>query len=222
MSQSFSVTKKGLSPGPLLPGPVILKPPVKARYSWDEIGELPREMQVKLLRTLQEGEVKRGSASNRVRKKDVRIIAATNRNLIDEVASGSFREDLFYRLAVAVLKIPPLRERTGDISLLVDRFLERINKESVNEPGYKKKKLSASARNFLLKHSWPGNIRELQNTLTRAAVWSVNEELGVEDIQEALLPIPASGGEKEFILNRSLEEGINLPEIIQTVAGALP
>ena len=183
----------------------------------DEIGELPKEMQVKLLRTVQEGEVRRIGATQ-PRKVDVRIIAATNRNLIDEIATGSFREDLFYRLAVAVIKLPPLREREGDLSLLVDQFLEKINRESGNEPGYKQKKISAAARNLLLMHSWPGNVRELQNTLTRAAVWSVDEELGEDDIREALLPVPASVKGSEKILNQPLGEGINLPGIIKTVA----
>lgn len=183
----------------------------------DEIGELPKEMQVKLLRTLQEGEVRRIGAAM-PRKIDVRIIAATNRNLIDEMAAGSFRDDLFYRLAVAVIKLPPLREREGDISLLIDQFLDRLNQESGNEPGFRQKKISASAKNLLLNHSWPGNIRELQNTLTRAAVWSLDEELGEEDVREALLPVPAIDKGKEEILNHSLNQGIDLPEIIKTVA----
>jgi len=183
----------------------------------DEIGELPKEMQVKLLRTVQEGEVTRIGATT-PRKINIRIIAATNRNLIDEVASGSFREDLFYRLAVAVIKLPPLREREGDVSLLIDRFLEQINRESGNEPGYKQKKISVSARNLLLLHPWPGNVRELQNTLTRAAVWSLDEVLGEEDIREALLPIPATGKGQDAILNQSLTQGIDLPETMKTVA----
>jgi len=183
----------------------------------DEIGELPKEMQVKLLRTVQEGEVKR-IGTTQARKVDIRIIAATNRNLIEEVAVGSFREDLFYRLAVAVIKLPPLREREGDVSLLIDRFLEQINRESANEPGYKQKRISPSARNLLLLHSWPGNVRELQNTLTRAAVWSLDEELEEEDIREALLPVPASSGGKDTILYQSLAQGIDLPEIMKTVA----
>lgn len=183
----------------------------------DEIGELPKGMQVKLLRTLQEGEVRRIGAAA-LRKVDVRIIAATNRNLINEVATGSFREDLFYRLAVAVIKLPPLRGRDGDVGLLIDQFLGRINQESSREPGYKKKKISASARNLLLRHSWPGNVRELQNTLTRAAVWSLDEELSEEDIREALLPIPPSSKGKDVILNQSLDQGIDLPAIMKTVA----
>jgi DNA-binding NtrC family response regulator len=183
----------------------------------DEIGELPKEMQVKLLRTLQEGEVKRIGATQ-PKKIDVRIIAATNRNLIDEVATGSFRDDLFYRLAVAVIKLPPLREREGDISLLLDHFLKRINLQSSNEPGYKQKKIYSSARNLLLAHPWPGNVRELQNTLTRAAVWSLDEELGEEDIQEALLPVPGFSKGGETILNQPLGHGLNLPDIMKRVA----
>ena len=183
----------------------------------DEIGELPKGIQVKLLRTVQEKEVTRIGATQ-VRKVDIRIIAATNRNLINEVASGSFREDLFYRLAVAVIKLPPLRERVGDISLLIEQFLEQINKESNNEPGYTHKKLSVSARNLLLQHSWPGNVRELQNTLTRAAVWSVDEDIGEDDIRDALLPVPITGKGTGAILNQSLDRGIDLPEIIKTVA----
>ncbi len=183
----------------------------------DEIGELSKVIQVKLLRCLQEGEVRR-IGSTRSRRIDVRIVAATNRNLIEEVAAGSFREDLFYRLAVAVIRLPPLRERPGDISLLVDRFLERINRQSSKEPGYKKKKISAAARNLLLLHSWPGNVRELQNTLVRAAVWSLDEELGEKDIEEALLPVRSPEGGKDQILNRPLGPGIDLPEIMKTVA----
>jgi transcriptional regulator with PAS, ATPase and Fis domain len=183
----------------------------------DEIGELPKEMQVKLLRTLQEGEVRRIGATS-IRKIDVRIIAATNRNLIEEVAADNFREDLFYRLAVAVIKLPPLRERTGDIGLLIDSLLDRINEQSKNELGHKHKKISVNARNILLQHSWPGNVRELQNTLTRAAVWSAGDVLDDKDIREALLPIPAFGRGKEAILNQPVSQGINLPEIMKTVA----
>lgn len=184
----------------------------------DELGELPKDMQVKLLRVVQEGEIKR-IGSTQALKVDIRIIAATNRNLIDEVAAGRFREDLFYRLAVAVINLPPLRERKGDVSLLVDSFLEKINMESADEPNYTYKNISPAARNILLQHPWHGNVRELQNTLTRAAVWSVDEELSADDIKEALFPIPDYEGKaKDSILDRSLEKGVNLPEIMKTVA----
>jgi transcriptional regulator with PAS, ATPase and Fis domain len=181
----------------------------------DEIGELPKEMQVKLLRAIQEGEVKR-IGSTQARQVDIRIIAATNRNLIEEVTAGNFREDLFYRLAVAVIKLPALRERSGDVSLLIDKLLERINHESSNEFGYKHKKISASARNILLRHPWPGNVRELQNTLTRATVWSMEDILDEKDIITALFPVPIKGN--EHVLNKPLNEGFKLQTIMKMVA----
>ena len=184
----------------------------------DEIGELPKAMQVKLLRTLQEGEVRRLGATG-IRKIDVRIIAATNRSLIAEVAVGSFREDLFYRLAVAVIRLPPVSERAGDISLLIDSLLERINEQSKNEPGYKHKKISVGARNILLRHHWPGNIREMQNTLTRAAIWSDGETINEEDARDALLFAPTVGNKEEGdILTQPVNQGIKLPAIMESVA----
>lgn len=181
----------------------------------DEVGELPLQAQVKILRTLQEGEVVPVGATKPT-EIDVRIIAATNRTLTEEISKGAFRADLFYRLAVAILQIPPLRERRGDLSLLIDRLLEQINQESVGEPGYRDKIISVSAKNLLLSHTWPGNVRELLNTLRRAAIWSEGSSIGIEEIRDALLPVeyPVDEG----ILDRPLENGINLPEIIKTVA----
>ena len=181
----------------------------------DEIGELPKDIQVRLLRVLQDGEVVRLGESN-PRKVDVRIVAATNRNLIEEVGAGRFREDLFYRLAVAYLKLPPLREREGDMGLLIDHSLELINRENEEQPGYKHKKISAGAKNLLLNHHWPGNIRELQNTLRRAMVWTDGETLTRQDIAEALLP--AFGKRDEGILNRPLDADFSLPALIDEVA----
>ena len=181
----------------------------------DEIGELPKDIQVRLLRVLQEGEVVRLGES-KPRKVDVRIVAATNRNLIEEVGEGRFREDLFYRIAVAYLKLPPLRERTGDLGLLIDHSLELINQENETQPGYKYKKISASARNLILNHHWPGNIRELQNTLRRAMVWTDEEILTQQDIEEALLP--PFKKQDEGILNRPLDADFSLPGLIDEVA----
>ena len=180
----------------------------------DEIGELSKDIQVKLLRVLQEGEVVRVGES-KPRKVDVRIVAATNRNLIEEVSKGRFREDLFYRLVVAYLKLPPLREREGDMGLLIDHSLELINQENEAQPGYKHKKISAGARNLILNHHWPGNIRELQNTLRRAMVWTDGETLTKQDIEEALLP--AFGKRDEDILNRPLDADFSLPDLIDEV-----
>jgi transcriptional regulator with GAF, ATPase, and Fis domain len=183
----------------------------------DEIGELPLNAQVKLLRVLQENEVTRVGAT-RARKIDVRIIAATNRDLMREVAAGRFREDLFFRIAVLLLKAPPLREREGDLGPLIDGLLARVNETSAGEPGFREKKLSPSARNLLLHHAWPGNVRELQNTLQRAAVWSEGETIGAEDINEALLPLRPPEGMSDGVLYRPIEEGIDLKWIIAKVA----
>jgi transcriptional regulator with PAS, ATPase and Fis domain len=182
----------------------------------DEIGELPLPAQVKLLRVLQEYEVTR-VGSSKARKVDVRIIAATNKDLAEEVARGRFREDLFYRLAVVVLKIPPLRQRAGDVGLLLDSLLTRVNEECSEEPGYVHKKLSAGARNLLLNHEWPGNVRELQNTLRRAAVWSDGATITDRDVNDALLP---SAQREDGLLSRELAsgDGIDLPKIIAATA----
>jgi transcriptional regulator with PAS, ATPase and Fis domain len=181
----------------------------------DEIGELPLQAQVKLLRALQEKEVTRLGASKPI-PFDVRIIVATNRDLIKEIAHGCFRPDLFYRIAVAVLKLPPLTDRAGDVGLLVDRILDQINDESVNEPGYKHKKISASAKNLMLQHNWPGNVRELQNTLLRAAIWSSGTIIDPEDIRDALLPMAQPGG--DGLLGKPLDDGINLSNLMEKLA----
>jgi transcriptional regulator with PAS, ATPase and Fis domain len=181
----------------------------------DELGELPGPAQVKLLRVVQEGELVR-VGTTKTTKVDVRVVAATNRTLTEEIAAGRFREDLFYRLAVAVLKLPPLRERPGDLGMLVDRLLEQVNAESVGEPGYVHKKLSASARNLLSNHRWPGNVRELLNTLRRAAIWSDGATITVEDVREALLPQPETLSQK--VLCRPLGAGFSLPNLLTEVA----
>jgi DNA-binding NtrC family response regulator len=181
----------------------------------DELGELPLAAQVKLLRVLQENEVTRVGA-RKPRKVDVRIVAATNRPVVDEVAAGRFREDLFYRLAVAVLKLPPLRERSGDVGLLVDELLKQVNHEAIGEPGYREKRLSPGARSLLLAHPWPGNVRELLLTLKRAAIWSDGETITTEDVREALLGVPST--ERTEILGRPLGEALNLPDLLAEVA----
>ena len=182
----------------------------------DEIGELPKAIQVKLLRTLQEGEVT-PVGSSQARKVDVRVVAATNRTLISEVAEGNFREDLFYRLAVAIIKLPPLRERAGDRSLLIDALLRQVNAAGA-ELGIQHKKICVSARNLLLQHPWPGNIRELLNTLQRAAVWSDDETISREAISDAILLSPRSLPGEHDLLNRSLDSGVELEALMAQVA----
>lgn len=180
----------------------------------DELGELPHLAQVKLLRVLQEREIVRLGATKPL-KVDVRLVAATNRTLTEEIASGRFREDLFYRLAVAVLKIPPLRERTGDMGMLIDHLWEMVNTESA-EAGLKHKKLSAGAKHLLMSYSWPGNVRELLNTLRRASIWSDGETISVEDAREAILFSVQT--KKRGLLDRPLGEGLNLPNLLKEVA----
>ncbi|MCA9678707.1 MAG: sigma 54-interacting transcriptional regulator [Myxococcales bacterium] len=179
----------------------------------DELGELPLDVQVKLLRTLQEGEIVRVGRPEPV-KIDVRIIAATNRSVTEEVRAGRFREDLFYRLAVAVLRLPPLRDRKGDLTALVDHLMARINDQSAAR-GFPDKKLSPAARNLLSTHPWPGNIRELENTLRRAVIWSTGTTVSVDDLRGALLEPPGRKGSD--ILGRPLGDGLDIEDLIAQV-----
>ncbi len=181
----------------------------------DEVGELPLAAQVKLLRVLQEQTLTRVGATRPIRV-NARIIAATNRQLVTEIREGRFREDLFYRLAVAVLKLPPLREREGDLNLLIDRLLEQVNRESEEDPGYQHKDLSPGARNLMLGYHWPGNVRELLNTLHRAALWSEGTTIAEEDLREALLLFPVS--ENADVPARPLTAGFNLSDLLAEVA----
>lgn len=181
----------------------------------DELGELPASAQVKLLRAIQEGEIVPLGESKPM-KVDVRIVAATNRTLTEEIASGRFREDLFYRLAVAILKLPALRERQGDLGLLIDHLLVQVNREAQGEPGFKEKKLSVGARNLLLSHPWRGNVRELGNTLRRAAIWSDGAAISSEDVREALLPVAQDT--RPEVLGRPLGGGLNLRDLLKEVA----
>ncbi len=137
----------------------------------DEIGELGLETQTKLLRAIQEGEVQR-VGDGRVSKVDVRIIAATHKNLLELIKASKFREDLYYRLNVFTIELPPLRERGEDILLLAEKFLTAINSNNHKVPGYTPKKLSANAKQLLINYPWPGNVRELYNTIHRVCVWA--------------------------------------------------
>lgn len=181
----------------------------------DEIGELPLASQVRLLRVLQEREVTRVGAT-RARPIDIRVIAATNRVLPQEIVEGKFREDLFHRLAVGVLTLPPLRQREGDLNILIDSMLASINAEATSQPGYKNKKLDVSARNLMIQHSWPGNVRELHNTLLRASIWAVGDKITVQDVAESLAVTAAP--KADTILGRPLDQAISLPDIIGNVA----
>jgi DNA-binding NtrC family response regulator len=183
----------------------------------DEIGELPLPAQVKLLRVIQEGMITK-VGSSKPESINVRIIAATNRNLIEDVAAGRFREDLFHRMAVGVLHLPALRNRHGDLNAIIDHILESLNKKFQNRPGWKQKKLSAGARNLMHQHPWPGNVRELYNTLSRAAILIAGETIETDDIRDALFPVSSTAKDREEILNRSLGNGFSLPEVLSDVA----
>ena len=147
----------------------------------DEIGELPTQLQVKILRVLQEREIDK-VGDTRPSKVDVRVIAATNRDLEKMVADGTFRDDLYYRLAVVSIRVPPLRERADDIPLLVDHLLEKHTRRLGRERPVVEKSLY-SALNL---YGWPGNIRELENVIERALVLDRDGVLGLDDLPERL------------------------------------
>lgn len=149
----------------------------------DEISEIPLGLQVKFLRAVQEREVLPIGAT-RPRKVDVRIVAATNKDLRDEMEAGRFREDLFYRLNVVTLRLPSLAERPEDIEPLLDHFVEEL----ATSYGVKAKTVSAEARARLLSYSWPGNARELQNVIERAFALSREPEIGLNEVEPALEP----------------------------------
>jgi transcriptional regulator with PAS, ATPase and Fis domain len=182
----------------------------------DEIGDLPLPLQVKLLRALQNGEVTPLGTST-PQKVDVRVVAATNKHLVNEIAAGRFREDLFYRLAVAVIKLPPLRDRAGDLGLLVDRMLEKIN-ETVQTVGASPKRLSPAAKTRLAKHDWPGNVRELQNTLQRAVTWSDADTIDLKAMNDAVLSRATNTASSQDIPLQSIREGISLEKVLANVA----
>ena len=146
----------------------------------DEIGELPMAAQAKLLRTLQQREI-RPVGSNRVYKMEARVVAATNRMLEDSVQQGEFREDLFYRINVLTLRLPPLRERKSDIPLLAVSFLQRYREDSRSTAGF-----SSEALNALVNYDWPGNIRELENYVRRAVALANGPVIGLDDLPASL------------------------------------
>jgi transcriptional regulator with PAS, ATPase and Fis domain len=180
----------------------------------DEIGELPLAAQVKLLRVTQEKKVMKVGLS-KSSPVDVRIISATNRNLLEDIQQGRFREDLFYRLAVFLLQLPPLREREGDVGLLIDKFWERLNEENAEELGVEKKELTPAAKNLLLNHHWTGNVRELQNTLLRIMVCCDRKKVTAEDVKVGFFQTVSK--RDGAILNHPLGEGFSIEKVIDEV-----
>jgi two-component system response regulator HydG len=147
----------------------------------DEVGEIPLSMQAKILRTIQEREIQR-LGSDEILHVDVRIVAATNRNLEDEVKQGKFREDLFYRLNVMNLHIPPLRERKEDIPLLAQHFLKKYVKKNRKDL----KGFTPTTMGILTKSHWPGNVRELENVIERAVILATSPYISEKDLPPSL------------------------------------
>ena len=166
----------------------------------DEIGDMPLSIQVKLLRVLQDGSFSR-VGSNETLHSDARIIAATHKNLADEVAAGRFREDLYYRLNVVEIRIPALRERIEDIPLLAEFFLQRITRKN----GMARIRLTAEAVNSLQKHNWPGNVRELENTIARACALTSSNILLPAD-----LPLASAPAKNPAIAQAAIDQLINI------------
>jgi len=151
----------------------------------DEIGEIPSEIQVKLLRVLQTKELER-VGGNQTIKVDLRVIAATNRNLKAMVEKGGFREDLYYRLNVVSIELPPLRERKDDIPLLVRHFIDRLNEEK----GYSIKGITKEALRLLHDYRWPGNVRELENAIESAVALSSSDMIEAKYLPSSILMAP--------------------------------
>ena len=165
----------------------------------DEVGELPAETQIALLRVLQEHEFERVGGSRRIRS-DVRVIAATNRDLQAAIIAGSFRSDLFYRLQVFPIEIPPLRERRDDIPLLVEYFIDRYARKA----GKHFKKVEKRTLQVLQSYPWPGNIRELQNVIERSVILCESDIFSIDE-SWLPLPLPATESKRHIELPRRLE-----------------
>ena len=177
----------------------------------DEIGDTTPTIQVKLLRVIQEREFRRVGGSQDI-KVDVRVVAATNKDLEKAVADGSFREDLYYRLDVIPIRLPPLRMRTGDIPLLVTHFLERFSKES----GKPKPVISQEAMHVLLEHEWRGNVRELENLIERVVAFSMEGAVTEADVR-GWLHRPATQSQQPAMPMDLTDEGLDLEGLINGI-----
>jgi len=190
----------------------------------DEVGDCDPVIQAKLLRVLQpppgEGPCVREFQSvggSKTIKSNVRVIAATNKNLLGMVETGELREDLFYRLSVVSIQLPPLRERKSDIPILAQAILNKINTDfSLEEPGYIHKSISASAKQFVKQYPWPGNVRQLNNVILQAAVMSEGDSLKKTDLEAAITAVPGTS-QKDDVLTRPLDDEFRIEQIINEV-----
>jgi two-component system response regulator PilR (NtrC family) len=170
----------------------------------DEIGEMPVNLQSKLLRVIEGGTFRRVGGTNDI-KVDVRVISATNKDIKEEIASGRFREDLYYRLNVVPIIIPPLRRRKDDMPLLVDHFLKKTS----NKP----KRITPEAMRLLMDYSWKGNVRELENIIERIVLLTDKEEITPADLPSEITGYP---GDIKYI-SELTEEGVNIDKIIEDI-----
>lgn len=161
----------------------------------DEIGEMPLKMQIKLLRVLQEKKIRRVGGTEEIAV-DFRLVAATNRNLVEEVKEGNFREDLYYRINVVPIKVPPLRDRREDVIPLVSFFLDRF----ADQYGEKPKLTTQETRRALESYDWPGNVRELENTIERIVALTPGETIEMEDLPDYIQEEPGKPPETELNL----------------------
>lgn len=191
----------------------------------DEVGECDLETQAKLLRVLQpitgEGPAIRmvcRLGEEKDRKVDVRIIAATNRDLHKAIADGVFREDLYYRLAAVTITLPPLRDRRSDIARIAENLLGIINHQfEAEEPGYNHKTLSATATAFVKERTWPGNVRQLYNALVQAAVLTDGEKIGRRELVAALGEMPEMNSSIPAQVDRPLGDGFDLEQHLTAI-----
>jgi DNA-binding NtrC family response regulator len=219
-SELFGV-KKGAFTGAVTDRKGLLEEGDGGTLFLDEVGECDAAIQAKLLRVLEPppGATSCTRVFTRVgdtkeRRSDVRILAATNRDLIRSVRKSTFREDLLYRLAVITIHLPPLRDRRSDVSILASALLKDINQEfGAQEPGYEDKSLSVGANAFVRRYPWPGNVRQLRNALIQAAVMSAGAVIDRADIEAAVAGFP--GTPQSDVLGRPLGGGFSLEQHLQ-------
>lgn len=185
----------------------------------DELGELQLDLQPKLLRVLEQREVKRVGSARPI-KVDVRVVAATNRDLEEEVRQGRFREDLFYRLSVVRMRLPPLRERKGDLPLLIQHFLEagRFNRTPSGDK--RVRQISRAALDRLMEYDFPGNVRELHNVIERAVSFADGDTIEIKDLPDHIAVLPGSLLDEPTAVERGgAERAVGAAPLVPDVAG---
>ncbi|MFO0744960.1 MAG: sigma-54 dependent transcriptional regulator [Myxococcota bacterium] len=211
--------EKGAFTGAIASKPGRFELADKGTLFLDEIAEIPTEIQVKLLRAIQESAFERVGGLKTI-KVDVRLVAATNRNLQLEVEEGRFREDLFYRLNVIPIHLPPLRDRSGDIPLLVEHMLARFNERLKKNV----RRLSAEATSAFRAYQWPGNVREMENVLERLVLFCEGEEIGIDLLPEELkspVALPSASGAGSTRLDRDLTGRVSMKELVRETTAQL-